>query len=83
MHLWTDKLPAAANTQDRKGNRIKISDGKTLALLQGFEADHARSVLARAEALERRGFRTLDVLIYGDGKHDLPYSPPRIEPLAW
>ena len=82
VHLCTDKLPAAANTRDRKGDRIKISDNKTLALLQRFEPDHARSVHARAEALERRGFHTLDVLLYGDGKHDLPYSPPRIEPLA-
>ena len=82
MHLWTDKLPAAANTHNRKGNRIRISDSNTLALLQRFEPDHARSLLARAEVLERRGFHTLDVLLYGDGKHDMPYAPPRIEPLA-
>eukprot|EP00966_Prymnesium_polylepis_P092582 2143238-Prymnesium_polylepis.2 len=82
VHLWADKLPAAANTHNRKGDRIKISDNKTLALLQRLQPAHARSVLARAEALERRGFRTLDVLIYGDGKHDLPYPPPRIELLA-
>ena len=34
VHMWADKLPAAANTHDRKGTRIKIGDKKTLALLQ-------------------------------------------------